>query len=399
MARPPMPVGTWGNIKSRELDTGQCVAQCRFRDFDGAVRQVKAHGRSKAAAERRLKSKLATRAIPTAVSAGVTEHTTVSALCTMWLDGRDGLRPQTVAKYRRLIQNLIGPAVGELRVRELTAGRVDRFLTALTPGNEHQVRPVLKQAMGLAVKHDVIAANPLVHLDAKPKARAAVQVLEPADLMVIRRRVALYQQGWLDKDGVVREQPGPPRSRRLVWFFDIALGTGLRAGEILALRWGDIDLDVVPPTAEISGTVVVLPGSVVRQEEPKTESGYRMVLLPPFVVQVLAEMADFRDGDGAEDPLFPAEFGGYQAPGVVQSMWARARRAAGGPEDPDRWTWVQFRTMRRTVATAIDRASGLEDAAAQLGHADTAVTARHYVAAKARRAPDLTAILEALAVD
>lgn len=54
----------------------------------------------------------------------------------------------------------------------------------------------------------------------------------------------------------------------------------------------------------------------------------------------------------------------------------------------------EFRTMRRTVTTLIDRTSGDTDAAAQLGHAATAVTRRYYIAARAASAPDLTEILE-----
>lgn len=58
---------------------------------------------------------------------------------------------------------------------------------------------------------------------------------------------------------------------------------------------------------------------------------------------------------------------------------------------------VEFRTMRRSVAALADSVTGDEDAAAQLGHASTTMTRRHYIAAKATRAPDLTAILQRFA--
>src|SRR5699024_7044769 len=116
-----------------------------------------------------------------------------------------------------------------------------------------------------------------------------------------------------------------------------------------------------------------------------------------FVVGTLAEMALWRDSDDPFAPLFPAQDGGWMAGTSIQAQWRTCRAAVGAPGD--RWGWVQWRTMRRTVATVIDRATGVEDAAAQLGHAGTAVTERHYIAARARSAPDLTAILEGLVAD
>jgi hypothetical protein len=61
MGRPPLPVGTFGNITAPEVAKGRFRARCRFRDYDGKVRYVVRYGPSKAAAERNLKGALVDR--------------------------------------------------------------------------------------------------------------------------------------------------------------------------------------------------------------------------------------------------------------------------------------------------------------------------------------------------
>jgi integrase len=63
MARPPLPLGTYGKIKTWQ-ESGAWLARAQFRDFDGAVRPVKRSGKTKAAAIRKLKAALAERQRP-----------------------------------------------------------------------------------------------------------------------------------------------------------------------------------------------------------------------------------------------------------------------------------------------------------------------------------------------
>ena len=65
MARPTLPLGTFGSITTEEVRPGVYRARTRFRDFDGVTRQVMATGRSAAAATRELKAKIADRSAPT----------------------------------------------------------------------------------------------------------------------------------------------------------------------------------------------------------------------------------------------------------------------------------------------------------------------------------------------
>jgi hypothetical protein len=64
MGRPPLPLGTYGKVLFRQLPSGQVLARVKFRDFDGRVRLVSKTGRTRAGAERALKTELTNRQAP-----------------------------------------------------------------------------------------------------------------------------------------------------------------------------------------------------------------------------------------------------------------------------------------------------------------------------------------------
>ncbi|WP_205208149.1 MULTISPECIES: hypothetical protein [unclassified Arthrobacter] len=89
-----------------------------------------------------------------------------------------------------------------------------------------------------------------------------------------------------DVSGQWQEGPtyqGRPRAPDLLDVLDIFLATGARIGEVLAIRWKDVDLRVEPSTITISGTVVMEKGrGDYRQDHPKTRAGFRTMKVPPF---------------------------------------------------------------------------------------------------------------------
>lgn len=98
------------------------------------------------------------------------------------------------------------------------------------------------------------------------------------------------RRGWPEKlfDGALAYTHGPKRNPRVLDVADIELGTGPCPGEALALRWADVDLDNKPARITFSGTIIRIKGKgLIRQEWTKTDSGYRTVVLPQFVVDTL----------------------------------------------------------------------------------------------------------------
>lgn len=167
---------------------------------------------------------------------------------------------------------------------------------------------------------------------------------------------------------------------------DIFLATGARIGEVLAIRWQDIDLDASPPTITISGTVVMEKcRGTYRQGRPKTKAGFRTVKLPPFALKTLVRKQR-SEHPLPEDMLVPSSTGTVRSPHNFRRQWRDARSGSD-------FEWVTPHVFRKSVATLVDQQYGSKQAAAQLGHSGPAVTEKHYIA-KASETPDVTDALE-----
>jgi integrase len=166
------------------------------------------------------------------------------------------------------------------------------------------------------------------------------------------------------------------------------LATGARIGEILAVRWKDVDLGAEHPTVTICGTIVYLKGKgFFRQERAKSDAGYRTVVLPRFAVGMLMTRK-LAAADNPHDAIFASRRDTWLSPHNVRRQWRQARADTG-------LEWVTPHTFHKTVATLIDKEADAKRAAAQLGHASEDVTNTYYIV-KPALAPDSSHILERL---
>ena len=184
MPRPPLPLGSHGKISSWPEGKGY-VARTKFRDYDGVVRSVKRYGKSKAAAERALKVALTERRVPVA-AAEVTPYSTFAAAAELWFEEverlvDDGQRsPSTLDKYRYTYDTYVQPALGALRVREVTTPVVDRALLAFktrSVASARIARAVIAGVMRLAARHGAVTVNPVREvgqIESAPNAPAPV---------------------------------------------------------------------------------------------------------------------------------------------------------------------------------------------------------------------------------
>jgi integrase len=385
MSRPELPVGTWGRIRREKVQPGSFRARARFRDYDGVTRNVEAWGATGAAAERQLLIKLRERVAPT--HGEINRETRIGKLAELWLDeitSEDRIAQQTIDNYRWALERTILPAVGELRLREATVSRLDRFFKTVAinhPAKARIARTVLGQMLAMAVRHDALAANPVRDVGRLRKPRRTVRALAVSDLQQVRDAIRAWQQP-------AAPMPGPRRTPDLAHIVDILLATGGRIGEVLALRWHDIDLDTAPARLTFAGTIVYVKGrGYHRQPWTKSDAGYRTLTLPRFAVHVLQQ----RHADataGGQAPVFPSRRGTWLSPHNVRRQWRQARQDTG-------LEWVTPHTFRKTVATLLDREANTATAAAQLGHASEEITSTYYVQ-KAHQAPDVSDLLDRL---
>lgn len=390
MGRPPLPIGALGEIKATQLASGRWAARAWCRDIDGERRRIRGSGATEAAAKRDVKARHADRTPPTLSSSEITADTKLVDLARIWLvqiTEEERRRPQTIDRYRYEIKHNVTPALGGYRLRELTAGRVQGVLDTKTASGAKEMAKPLRMMLDVAVRHDAIRINPA--RQAVPKASPDVDpvTIGIGQLIDLRHRAQLWVSGEIDDEGKPRrKRTGRPRRTDLLDVIDLFLATGVRTSELMATRWDeDVDLTADPVTITVSGTLVYLTGvGLDRQDLPKTPAGYRVLALPEFGAEILRRRYKTRTCN----KVIATATGQWMHPSTLRTTWRRARKAAG-------YDWVEFRTMRRTVATVIAEELDAAAAAGQLGHDDDGRTARrHYIARSATKATDLSELLQ-----
>jgi integrase len=212
-----------------------------------------------------------------------TSARTVGELLDVYLAWRETsgkpLSPATLNDYRTIVETKLKPALGKLRLPQLDPVTLDRFYgqlrrrgrkdaAALSTSRVRQVHAVLSGALGLAARYGWIGFNP-ARLARPPAAENDKRpVPTPAE---VREALAAAEQ----EDPVFG------------LFLRLCATTGLRAGEVCALRWCDLDLEA--GELSVSGNVVHVSGlerGYVRKG-PKSEHGMRLIALDPQTVQAL----------------------------------------------------------------------------------------------------------------
>ncbi|HEX5908190.1 MAG TPA: tyrosine-type recombinase/integrase [Propionibacteriaceae bacterium] len=382
MARPPLPIGTFGTITTKEVRPGVYRARTRFRDFDGVTREIKGTGRSAAAAVRELKVKIADRSAPSGDLIGPDMR--ISQVADIWLSlyrAEQRSEATTANEYQRIIENVINPAIGNIRLREATAGRLERLIWSQdSHSRRKKTKTVLKMMFDAAVIDDALPANPVSSTSRLRGQKKDVQALSVEDLNAVRSAV----DAWMTK-----KRPGPKPNQDMPDIVDLLLATGCRIGEVLAIRWTDIDLSATPPTVSISGTIKTETGKgTYRKPKPKSDASKRTIALPPFAVDVLMRRR-IEQRPNHYNAVFATRNGTWHQVGNIERRWRTIRADTG-------FDWVTPHTFRKTVATLIDRLVDSDTAARVLGHSSDAITKEFYIE-KDRTTPDVTHILQSFA--
>ncbi|MGX9346594.1 tyrosine-type recombinase/integrase [Microbacterium sp. KNMS] len=354
MPRPPLILETWGKIRRATIN-GQPIAYAYYRDSTGRRRQMQRNGRTEAAAERNLiealKAKLSTEADL------LSSDSTIADLADKHLEElRLKKTPHgTYNTYRTSIESKIKPGIGQLRLREATVPRLDRFLKDMmvTPSQARTARTVLVAMFKLAVRQGAVSKNPAQDTMPISPTKRAVKVISLEDIHALRRLFADYDAN---------------HTSELFDLSSLLMATGCRIGEALAIRWEDIDLEA--GILRITGTLVQSSetGKLIRQDHPKSEAGHRGLKLPATLLGTLTE----RRVNAEHEKLFPSSTGTWKWPANARRQWrdAIADSVYKGRVPKD---------FRRAVATHLDRKVGLAAAAAQLGHGSEDITVQYYV--------------------
>lgn len=363
MARPPLPVGTHGEIRVYPFGKKAYRALTQYRDYDGHTRPVERHGRTKAIARARLLEAVRDRRRRDDATE-ITADSKFTAVAEKWfadveqavVEGRRS--PNTSRLYRGRLDNQLLPALGALAMREITVARADHLIGQVRlkhgASTAKAARTVLSGVLGLAARLGALGQNP-VHdvgrIETPSREARSLTLDEARDL---RARVAADRKA---------------RARDLPDFTDMMLATGLRIGETAAIVWPAVDFDAA--TVEVRGTVVRLTGEGLWiKPRPKSKRGWRTVELPSWAVQMLRRRRLITTDPAG--PVFTAPLGGLRDPSNTNADLREAFDAAG-------YTWVTSHVYRKTIATLMDIAGLSPRAAAdQLGHAKVSMTQDNY---------------------
>jgi integrase len=173
--------------------------------------------------------------------------------------------------------------------------------------------------------------------------------------------------------------------RRLAALFQLALGSGMRQGEILALAWDAIDFD--RGTVAVRRTLVQDKAQFVIKE-PKSKNSRRTVRLPPFVLSAPHEhrKAMVREGNGAA-PVFCTKTGNYLGKSnLIRQVFKPILRQANdrirseaeqNGTEPTPLPDVRFHDLRHTHASLLLLAGeSLKAVSQRLGHSNVELTLR-----------------------
>jgi integrase len=390
VARPRTDIGTFGEFAYSTTGSGKVQARVRFRDDDGQLRLVQATGSNRSAAQRALKLKLTERENFTTGDGELTPDTMFPRLVEVWLadlelEGR--LSPKTRAGYELSMRMTVLPAFQGFRLREITVGRVDRFLKLLAANDTYSrakhAKVVLSLAFGMAVRHEAVARNPVRETARLRKPPSTAMALTRDQVEAIRAAVRAWRRG--------PGRMGPKPDGQLGAIIEVMLGTSARIGEVLAIRKCDVDVTASVPTVRLAGTVVSVKGrGTYRQDHPKTAKSVRTVSVPSFAAEAIRGRLVALSDQPPEGLLFQTKNHTPITTNNVRRL-LRAVLAEAGIEG------VTPHSFRRTVATVLDRAGGADLAAEMLGHTSSAITKAHYIEPDEKVNPVTADILEALA--
>ncbi|MGW7680624.1 helix-turn-helix domain-containing protein [Kribbella sp. NPDC054772] len=324
MAKPPIPLGSWGEISPwvKDTDTNgkptKYKSQAKFRDHDGHVRQVSAYSKTKTAAERALLKKLQERA-KTNQSGELTAMHKINHLLDLWEKRFEGLiadgkrSPTSLDTYRRALKNHVRPALGELRIGEASTPRIDTVLTKIktTAGapTAKTCRAIISGAMKLAVRYGAIPVNPVREVDTiEAPTKNPPRALTSHEVRLLRTSLTA------DERATEADLPD------LVTFM---LATGVRIGESLAVLWHQADLEA--GTVAITHTIARISGEGLIRKATKSKAGERLLHLPDWALTMLRSR--HAAGIRLDEPLFADTRGGYRDP----SNTRRALRTALSP--------------------------------------------------------------------
>ena len=291
---------------------------------------------------------------------------TVQKFLEQWLEVR---KPQigdnAYTIYRYYLNQHILPTLGQLRLPQLSSRQIDElYAQKLKEGYAAEtvrgIHRVLHSALEYAVKWRDVSVN------VSDQAEPPRPVMYEAEVLTVEQATRLLAS---------------VKDKHYEALLTLAITSGMREGEILGLKWADIDLE--EPGLVVRRTVYRKKGLGIVEGEPKTETSKRKILLPQFVLETLLRHRDLqvemREKAGSRwlelDIVFSNRIGGFLSVQHVRKTFREMLCKADLPI-------IRFHDLRHSAATIlVGMGVHMKQIQNLLGHSSITITMDRYAKA------------------
>jgi integrase len=291
-------------------------------------------------------------------------HQTIGQFLEHWLERvhKPTIRESSYVRYRTILNQHLLPGLGSLQLQRLTPEHIEALYKrkqeeGLSARTIRTIHVVLHRALETAIRRRYIARNVCDDVSLPRLSRHEIQPLTSEQAHTL---LAAAQ------------------GHRLECLLAVALATGMRRGELLALRWQDVDFE--QNSLYVRHTVNLFERRGYIETEPKTQSSRRSIILPSFVIEALKRHrvrqaeARLKAGFAWEDHglVFCNTYGRYTDPASLRRLFKGLLKQAGLPD-------MRFHDLRHSAATIL-LSMGVPAKVIQelLGHSQISMTLGTY---------------------
>jgi len=280
-----------------------------------------------------------------------------------WLAAhKSAVRPNTIIQYSQIVRQHIVPVLGKIKLKDLSPNHIQslyniKLETGVSKRSVVLIHSILHKALNQALKWELIGRNP---------ARA-----------VTRPKVPRKEMKTLT-DSQARTFLSAAKESRYEMLYWLAISTGMRQGELLGLKWSDIDW--TNGSLQVQRQLQRNEGQGLVFSEPKSLAGNRLILISTNMLEKMRKHLDFQfqeksqlgDNWQENDLMFPSAVG---TPADHRNLYRDFKKILKIAELPD----MRFHDLRHTAATLMLE-QGIHPKVVQerLGHADITLTLNTY---------------------
>ena len=318
-------------------------------------------------------------------------NVTVNDIYDLWCNMKRGLKDNTFQNYQYMYKMFVSPDFGKYKIQKLRKSDVKRFYNTLVDekglkiATVDNIHTVLHQVLTVAVDDGYLRNNVSDNV---------LKELKQSHNMESEHRKALT----VPEQTLFLEYLRLEQNRYHHWYpiFAVMVGTGMRVGEVVGLRWCDIDLD--EGIIDVNHTLVYYnhaqDGCYFNVHTPKTEAGKRKIPMLDYVKDAFLEEKRFQKEngiyckvtiDGFTDFIFVNRFGSTQHQGTLNKALRRIIRDCNDAQfdkkiaNPVLLPKFSCHSLRHTFTTRlVEEGVNIKVVQDVLGHKDVETTLNIY---------------------